>query len=183
MVDQISYTVGKVVICTFDLLTEAYTGSPTLMKAEGFQWGEEIATDERKNLGRMVRGLSVVEGFKPTLNKAFYTPAVLTILHGASVVSSKWRVKMGTNHPYWGIIIQLLTDLGGDLHVGFPMNLASTFPLGEVATNELSSKDFEWTAFAWEKADGTIWEPVLEEHAAKTDPPTVLANFSNFLIT
>lgn len=166
---SIPYSVRAMSVATWSFTTETYGTPVSVANLQMTGLDPQHDTDLLKILGAHERGLSVQTDL--TLNMSFgglhwASLAVMTGLTDASSGDIKHRLSFngGLNLGYFGAVLALPLDDGGDMHIYLPLcQLTKNLPL-DFEQNQFSRPEVEIKAMRLRLADDStypIWDVLV----------------------
>lgn len=158
--------------------TEQY-GTPVTSKAlQSTEIEPVMATDEGRVGGAIEHLLSIIEGCELTLSELGFDVATMAVMtnmtHSLSGSGESGRrtltIPTGKNFPYFGLIVRIELDGGGQLHVSFPRCKAmSHFAIEAAESGEFSVPEVEITAARLRLSSGTLKNAIgMDFYAVET---------------
>jgi hypothetical protein len=176
------YGVREARVGTYLPATELWDTSVDVPNLQAIKVTPSADNDEMMVYGGKEHGLAVIVGCEVTLDFAGIADTVVAAMTGISSSSSgsgasetrTRRLEGGDNLSYFGLMVKILADDGGDLHLYFPRcQLQSYFPLQMDKENKFLVPNVTAMAYRLRKEDGSLY-PVIDmiEHATATSLAT-----------
>jgi hypothetical protein len=176
------YRVIAASVAQWDPDAETWNTPVEVPNLQGISLTPMTDTDEKRVYGAHEKFLSVITGLECTLNFVGRDDAAFVEMTGYGSTESgsgsgetrRTRYAGGTNLAYFGLILALEADDGGDVHIMLPYGKLSSIAGLEMSDeNQFVVPNITARFGRLRLADGTLHDVMTElEHAVVTDVPS-----------